>query len=70
MVSFIIIQFIYVIYQQTSITVQYKNNLNYMFKDILYPSVHSIQNQTIDRCIIYLTRYSCFYIMTNTRLLT
>jgi len=44
MVSFIIIQFIYVIYQQIAITVQYKINLNSMFKEILYPTffVHCI----------------------------
>jgi len=38
MVSFIIVHFIYVIDQQTSITVQYKINLKCMFKDILYPT--------------------------------
>jgi len=55
MVSFIIVQFIYVIYQQTSITVQYKINLKCMFKDILYPSLRSLQNQSLDVHIMYLT---------------
>jgi len=55
MVSFIIIQFIYVFDQQSSITVQYKINLKYMFKDILYPTLHSVQNQTLDGRIMYLT---------------
>jgi len=55
MVSFIIVQFIYVIYQQTSITVQYKIKLKCMFKDILYPTLCSLQNQSLDGCIMYLT---------------
>jgi len=50
MVSFIIVPFIYVIYQQASITVQYKINLKCMFKDILYPTLHSLQNLTLDGC--------------------
>jgi len=29
--------------QQTSITIQYKINLKYMFKDILYPTLRSVQ---------------------------
>jgi len=55
MVSFIIVLFIYVIYQQTSITVQYKMNLKCVFKEILYPTLCSLQNQTLDRRIMYLT---------------
>jgi len=56
MVSFIIVKFIYVIYQQTFITVQYKLNLQKCtFKDILYPSLRSLQNQTLDGRIMYLT---------------
>jgi len=47
--------FIYVIYQQTSITVQYKFNLKCMVKDILYPTLCSIENQTLDEHIMYLT---------------
>jgi len=43
MVSFIIVQFIYVIYQQTSVTAQYKINLKCVFKDILYPTLRSLQ---------------------------
>jgi len=54
-VSFIIFQFIYVIYQQTSITIQYKINLKCMFKDILYPTLLSLQNHTLDGRIMYLT---------------
>jgi len=55
MVSFIIVQIIYVIYQKTSSTVQYKINLKCMFKDILYPTLRSLQNQTLDGRIMYLT---------------
>jgi len=57
MVSFIIVQFIYVIDQQTSINtiVQYKINLKCMFKDVFYPTLRSLQNQTLDGCIMYLT---------------
>jgi len=48
--------YLYVIYQQTSITVQYKINLKYcMFKDILYPTLCCLQNQTLDGRIMYLT---------------
>jgi len=54
MVTFKIVRFIYVIYQQTSITVQYKINLKCMFKDILYPTLHSLQNQTLDWRIMYI----------------
>jgi len=45
----------YVIYQQTSITVQYKINLKCMFKNILYLTLCSLQNQTLDGRIMYLT---------------
>jgi len=55
MVYFIIVQFIYIIYQQTSITVQYKINLKCMFRDILCPTLHSVQNQTLDGRTMYLT---------------
>jgi len=55
MVSFIIVQFIYVIYQQTSITVQYQINLKCMFQYILHPTLGSLQNQTLDGRIMYLT---------------
>jgi len=37
------------------ITVQYKINLKYMFKDILYPTLRSLQNQTLDGHVMYLT---------------
>jgi len=47
--------YLYVIYQQTSITVQYKINLKYLFINILYPTLCSLQNQTLDGCIMYLT---------------
>jgi len=53
MASCIIAQFIYVIYQQTPITVQYKINLKCMLKDILYPTMRSLQN--LDGRIMYLT---------------
>jgi len=46
--------YLYVIYQQTSITVQYKINLKSMFKDILYPTLCNLQNQTLDGRIMYL----------------
>jgi len=55
MVSFIIVEFIYVIYQQISITVQYKINLKCIFKDILNPTLSSVQNHTLDGRIMYLT---------------
>jgi len=52
----IFVQFIYVIYQQTSITAcEYTINLKCMFKDILYPTLRSVQNQTLDGHIMYLT---------------
>jgi len=56
MVSFLIVQFIYVIYRQTSITVKYKINLKCTFKYILYPTLHSLQNQTLDGHIMYLNK--------------
>jgi len=36
-------------------TVQYKINLNCMFKDFLYPTLRSFQNQNLDGRIMYLT---------------
>jgi len=53
MVPFIIVPFIYVAYQQTPITVQYKIDLK--CKDILYPTLHSLQNQTFVGHVMYLT---------------
>jgi len=47
--------YLYVIYQQTSITVQYKMNLKCLFKDILYPTMCSLQNLILDGGIMYLT---------------
>jgi len=49
----IIVQLFYFIYQQTSSTVQYKINLKCMFKHILYPTLRSLQNQTLDGRIMY-----------------
>jgi len=33
-----------------------------MFKDILYPILRSVQNQTLDGCIMYLTDTLVFYV--------
>jgi len=64
MLSFIIVQFIY---QQTSTTVQYKINIKCMFKDILYTTLRSLQNQTLDGRIMYLTgTLVCFIFLINT----
>jgi len=46
------VQFIYVIYQQTPVTVQYKINLKCMFKDILYTTLRSLQNQTLVKSLM------------------
>jgi len=41
--------------QLTSITLRYKINLKCLIKHILYPTLHSLQNQTLGGRIMYLT---------------
>jgi len=56
----IFVQFIHVIYRQTCITVNTQ-----MFKDILHPTLRSVQNPTLDGRIMYLTGTLVSYVNNN-----